>query len=255
MSASGYDQSVTTFTSDGRVYQIEYAYKAVQKGGTALGIKCTDGVVLGVEKMITSRMLRKDANRLISTVSTHAGMAIAGMAADGRQLVNKGREEAQQYQDQYDQKIPGNVLASRIAGHVHMHTLYWYLRPFGCSAFLASYSNAPELYHIEPNGEFYRYHAAAMGKHAAAAKSELEKLDLATITCREAVTAIAKIIYQLHDDNKDKDFELQLSWVCDASGRRHVKVPADVTEAAIKVALEAKRKAEIDESDSDSGED
>jgi 20S proteasome subunit alpha 7 len=255
MSASGYDQSVTTFTTEGRVYQIEYAYKAVQKGGTVIGIKCVDGVILGVEKMISSRLLKKNANRLISTISTHAGMALAGMAADGRQLVNKGREEAREYQNQFDHKIPGNVLAQRVAGHVHNHTLYWYLRPFGCDAILSSYSDKPELYHIEPNGEFYRYNAAASGKHARAAKSELEKLNFATITCREAVVETAKIIYQLHDDNKDKDFELQLSWVCDESNRRHVQVPTDVAEAAIKVAIEAKNKAEIDDSDSDSGED
>ena len=44
---------------------------------TIIGIKCVDGVVMGVEKFITSRMLRKDANRLISTVSSHAGMSDA----------------------------------------------------------------------------------------------------------------------------------------------------------------------------------
>jgi 20S proteasome subunit alpha 7 len=246
---------VTTFTSDGRVFQVEYATKAAQKGGTIVGIRCVDGVVMGVEKMIASRMLRKGANRLISTVSTHAGMAVAGLSADGRQLVNKGREEARDYKEQFDHQIPGEVLANRVAGHVHMHTLYWYLRPFGCMTLLASYSDAPQLYLIEPNGEFNRYFAASAGKHATAAKSELEKLPLQTITCREAVTEIAKIIYQLHDDNKDKDFELQLSWVCDESNRRHVRVPEDLTEQAVKVALEYKRKAEIDDSDSDSEED
>jgi len=237
------------------VYQVEYAMKAAQKGGTAIGIKCVDGVVMGVEKMISSRLLRKDANRLISTVSLHAGIAIAGLAADGRQIVNKARDEARDYINQFDHKIPGDVLASRLGGHVHMHTLYYYLRPFGCSALLASYSDTPELYLIEPNGEYLRYFAATCGKHAGPAKGELEKLPLKTITCRQAVSEIAKIMYQLHDDNKDKDFELQLSWVCDESGRRHVRVPEEVADAAIKVALEAKRKAEMADSDSDSGED
>lgn len=254
-SGSGYDQSVTTFTNDGQVFQVQYAEKAAKRGGTIIGIKCVDGVVMGVEKFITSRMLRKDANRLISTVSSHAGIALAGMAADGRQLVNKAREEAREYLNQYDMKIPGEVLATRLAGQVHMHTLYWYLRPFGCSTMLSSYSDKPELYLIEPTGEFYRYFAATAGKHARPAKSELEKLPLQTITCREAVNEIAKIIYQLHDDNKDKDFELQLSWVCDESNKRHVKVPTDLVEGAIKVALDYKRRAEIDDSDSDSGED
>ena len=31
-------------------------------------------------------------------------------------------------------------------------------------------------------------------------------------------------IYGVHDEAKDKDFELELSWVCDESNRLHQKV-------------------------------
>ena len=31
-------------------------------------------------------------------------------------------------------------------------------------------------------------------------------------------------IYGVHDDAKDKDFELEMSWVCDESNRQHEKV-------------------------------
>jgi len=47
---SGYDYSPTTFSPDGRVFQVEYAVKAVEQSGTVLGVRCVDGVVLGVEK-------------------------------------------------------------------------------------------------------------------------------------------------------------------------------------------------------------
>ena len=36
---------------DGRIFQIEYASKAVDSSGIAIGLQCTDGVVLGVEKL------------------------------------------------------------------------------------------------------------------------------------------------------------------------------------------------------------
>jgi 20S proteasome subunit alpha 7 len=39
---------------------------------------------------------------------------------------------------------------------------------------------------------------------------ELEKLKLSELTCREAISSIAKIIYSVHDDVKDKEFELEL---------------------------------------------
>ena len=39
---------------------------------------------------------------------------------------------------------------------------------------------------------------------------ELEKLKLSELSCVEALSAIARIIYSVHDDVKDKDFELEL---------------------------------------------
>ena len=45
---------------------MEYAVKAVENGGTAIGIRCNDGVVLAVEKIITSKLLKPNANKRIS---------------------------------------------------------------------------------------------------------------------------------------------------------------------------------------------
>lgn len=42
----------------------------------------------------------------------------------------------------------------------------------------------------------------------------MEKLPLPNITVKEAVQHAARIIYFAHDDNsKDKDFELEMTWV------------------------------------------
>lgn len=249
---AGYDLSTTTFSRDGRVFQVEYASMAIEKSGTAIGVRCKDGVVMGVEKVIISKMLLASSNRRIHTLDMHAGMTIAGLAADGRQLVNKARSEAKSYKSFYGHQIPAKVLTDRIAGHVHMHTLYWYLRPFGTSVIIGAYDDdGPALYMCEPSGVSYKYFACAIGKHKQGAKTELEKIDFTTVTCREAVNEIAKIIYKLHDDIKDKKFELEMSWVCEESNRRHVLIPDQVKQEAIKIAIEAKAKAEMDDSDSD----
>jgi len=248
---SGYDLSCTTYSPDGRVFQVEYATKAVEKSGTVVGIRCKDGVVLGVEKMVQSKMLVEGSNRRIHTVDYHVGIAMAGLAADAKQLVNRARSEARSYRSFYDEQIPGSVLNERLSGFVHMYTLYWYLRPFGASILVASYdeANKPELYLIEPSGVSYRYKGASIGKHKQGAKTELDRIKYDDVTCREAVKEIAKMIYKLHDDVKDKEFELELSWVCDESKRKHVFVPKDIKDAAVKEAIEAKKKAEMDESD------
>jgi hypothetical protein len=71
---TGYDLLNSIFSPDGRNFQVEYAVKAVENGGTSIGIRCKDGVVLAVEKVITSKLLKAGANKRIATVDTHLGV-------------------------------------------------------------------------------------------------------------------------------------------------------------------------------------
>ena len=71
---AGYDLGATTFSPDGRIFQVEYATKAVENSGTVIGIRCSDGVVLGVEKVIFSKMLLPSSNRRVATVAPHVGV-------------------------------------------------------------------------------------------------------------------------------------------------------------------------------------
>lgn len=240
---TGYDQSATTFSPDGRVFQVEYASKAVDNSGTAIGVRCKDGVVLGVEKHKLSKMMVDASNRRIFTVDKHSGMAVSGLQADARQLVKHARKESSNYSDFYGGGIPGNVLCDRVAGQMHAYTLYWYVRPFGASVLIANYAeDGPQLYAVEPSGLSYRYFATAVGKSKNASKSALEKLDLTTLTCREAVVEVAKILYAQHDPAKDKPLEIELSWVCDETNRLHQLVPS-VLKAEAEEAAKAARAA------------
>ena len=95
---------------------------------------------------------------------------------------------------------------------------------------------------MDPSGVSYRFFATAIGKGKNGAKSQLEKLDLSTLTAREAVMEAAKVIYAQHDPAKDKPIELEISWVCDETNRMHQLVPAAMlaeATAAAKAAREA----------------
>ena len=80
------------------------------------------------------------------------------------------------------------------------------------AALVAGYdaTNGPELYILETAGVSYRYTAVAIGKGRQAAKTELEKLKFDTMTVRQAVKEVARIIHNVHDSVKDKDFELDM---------------------------------------------
>lgn len=244
---SGYDLSVTTFSPDGRVFQVEYAAKAVDNSGTVLGIVCKDGIVLAAEKLLLSKMLVKGTNKRIFPVARHAGMATAGLIADGRQIVGRAQAEATQYKSTYCEKMPAKVMAERIGLFVHAYTLYWSVRPFGATALLAVYDDKEKaLFGIEPDGVVHKFTGTAVGKGRQQAKTEIEKLKLEELSCKEALFHVAKIIHKIHDE-KDKDFELEVSWICKETNYEHQLVPDNILgpeEQKAKDAIEAEEEAD-----------
>jgi len=240
--------STTTYSPIGRIFQVEYAHKAVEKSGTVVALRCADGVVFAVEKIISSKLLEPNTNRRIQTIDTHIGMAAAGLVPDIRQLANRARKEAVQYKDSYDDGIPARVLNDRVSAFVQMYTLYASLRPFGCSAIFGGVDRkGPQLFMVEPSGVSWGYFGCAVGKAAQAAKAEIEKLDLKNMKSRDAIKEAAKIIYGVHDDLKDKLFELELSWVCPESNNKHQFVPKDVFEEAERLAKAAAQEGDSDD--------
>jgi len=245
---TGYDLSCTSYSPDGKIFQIDYAGKAVDSSGTAIGVRVKDGIVLGVEKLVISKMLEPTSNKRILPVDRHVGACFGGLSADAKCLVNRARTEAKNYKSFYQDIIPAKILSDRVAGFVQAYTLYGHLRPFGVSLILGAWdADGPQLYMIEPSGLSYGYYGTAVGKAKQAAKGELEKLKLTEMTVVQATKEIARIIYSLHDEIKDKDFELEMSWICEASGYQHAWVPKDVLEEAKQHGIDAKNAAEMDE--------
>lgn len=152
-----YDLTSSQFSPDGRVFQVEYAAKAVENGGTAVGLRCEDGVVLAVEKIVTNKLHEEGSQSRIHTIDGHIGMATGGLSADGNQLVSIARKEADNYREKFNEPIPIKELADRISGYIHAYTLYSAVRPFGVSVILASYNEheKAKLYMIEPSGAVY----------------------------------------------------------------------------------------------------
>lgn len=232
---TGYDLSTSTYSPDGRLFQVEYALKAVENAGTAIGIRTPHGVVLAVEKLVTSKLLvpRAPSNRRIFSVDTHLGLATAGLIADGRHMAGRAREEAENFRDNFHEPIRPQALAARLSQYADAYTLYSSVRPFGISTIVGGldpHTGKPGLYTIEPSGEFRGYRATAIGKGRQLAKTELEKIDWDTITLNQAVERAAEIIYKVHDDAKDKDFELELSWIGPETKGKHQLVPLSLAQ-------------------------
>jgi 20S proteasome subunit alpha 7 len=254
-SGSGYDLYASTFSPDGRIFQVEYATKAVENAGTVLGIKSSNGVVLGVAKPIHHKMVvaTTGSYKRIHTCDQHIGMASTGFFPDARVLVQRTVEEAADWQEQYGGKIPPHVLGERLGSYMHYFTLHGSLRPFGAAAVMAGYdvdSKECSLQMLEPNGAPHKYYGVATGKGKQAAKTELEKLNLhkTPLPVDDAVKQILRILHLLHQEQKDaKPFEVEVSWICEASGWKHQPVPKDILKVAEKWAKEQLEEEEEDE--------
>ncbi|KAL1850792.1 putative proteasome subunit alpha type-7 [Paecilomyces lecythidis] len=280
---TGYDLSNSVFSPDGRNFQVEYAVKAVENGGTSIGIKCKDGVVLAVEKIVTSKLLKPGANKRIATVDRNIGIVSSGLIPDGRHFVSRARDEASSWRRTYKGPIPTSALADRLSGYVQAYTLYSSVRPFGVTAIVGGWDSetelpvdgqvgvgpqsgsggkvegakagGPGLYMIEPSGLYWGYYGAATGKGRQAAKAELEKLDLSSgnLSLLDGVKEAARIIYVAHEDSKDKEFELEMTWISSTDGPtkgRHEEVPRDILEEAEKL---AKKSLEGDDEEEEEG--
>jgi 20S proteasome subunit alpha 7 len=249
---TGYDLYTSQFSPDGRVFQVEYAMKAVENSGTAIALQGNDGVVFAVEKIVASKLYEKTANKHIFHVDAHVGMAVAGLLADARSLAERASEECADYRADYGDDIPCKYLADRVGAYMHAYTLYSAVRPFGAAIMLGAWEpvNGAQLYCLEPSGVGYGYHGYAAGKAKQAAKTEMEKIKMAGMSCRDLIKEAAKIIYQVHDEVKDKMFELELSWVSEFTSGKHERVPKEVLDeavAAAKAALEEDSDSEDDE--------
>jgi len=244
---AGYDLSVTTFSPDGRVFQVDYAHKAVESTGTALAICCKDGVLFAVENTKErGKMLVEGTCKRTYPVHKRAGITFAGRAPDARQIVLRAQQESKSFISAYDEEIPPNILAERLGMFMHAYTLYWSVRPFGCSVLLGVVdpeTKEPSLFCIEPSGLAFKYRGTAVGKGKQAAKTEIEKLLGGTddVTCKGCLTQVAKILHKVHDE-KDKEFELEMYWISAESGYQYQAVPKDLitkAEAEAKALIEA----------------
>lgn len=246
-SGQGYDLSVTTYSPDGRIFQIDYAQKCVDKGPTCLAFVCKDGIVMGAQKSKLSKMLVHGTNKRSYAISKTAACVVSGMVPEGRNVLSQARHEAQSYKKNYGEAIPGHILADRMGFYFHRYTLYASLRPLGTSMLLANYEpiEGPTLFSVEPSGLVQKWSGRASGKGRQLANTEIEKLDLKNMTCQEALFHCAKILHKVYDETRA--FELELSWICEGSKWEYEIVSKQATDTAEQQAKDAIEKEDDDE--------
>ncbi|EEB07416.1 20S proteasome component alpha 2 [Schizosaccharomyces japonicus yFS275] len=175
--ADRYAFSLTTFSPNGKLVQIEYALNAVNAGVTSIGIKARNGVVLATEKKTNTELALGSSLQKISGITPDVGMVYSGMGPDYRVLVDKARKVSHtNYKRIYNEYPPTKILVQEVASIMQESTQSGGVRPFGVSLLIAGIDdNGPSLYQVDPSGTYFAWKATAIGKSSTVAKTFLEK--------------------------------------------------------------------------------
>eukprot|EP01065_Artemidia_motanka_P025638 TRINITY_DN30612_c0_g1_i1.p1 TRINITY_DN30612_c0_g1~~TRINITY_DN30612_c0_g1_i1.p1 ORF type:complete len:293 (+),score=127.16 TRINITY_DN30612_c0_g1_i1:67-879(+) len=184
MAGRRFDQRTTTFSPEGRLFQVEYAMAAIGNAPTTLGMLTKDGVILCAEKPVQSALLDRDVSQeqdisaeKMFLIDDHIAVSVAGYTADALQLIRYMRISAQRHTYSYGEPVPLETLVSGLCDLKQGYTQYGGQRPFGVSFLHAGWDvqYGFQLYHSDPSGNFAAWKANAVGQHTDNAQSVLKQ--------------------------------------------------------------------------------
>ena len=161
----GYDRAITMFSPDGRLLQVEYAKKTVRQGSTAIGMVCSDGVLLVADKRVVDSLIVPESAEKIWQIDEHIGASASGILSDARVLIDRAQLRAQQNRVTYDSEIDTLTIVREMCDLKQVCTQSGGLRPFGVSVLVAGIDDhTPRLYETDPIGIYFQYMATAIGE-------------------------------------------------------------------------------------------
>lgn len=161
----GYDRAITMFSPDGRLLQVEYAKKTVRQGSTAIGMVCSDGVLLVADKRIVDKLIVPNSVEKIFQIDSHIAASASGILSDARVLIERSQLKAQQHSVTYDSPIDIVTIVKDVCNLKQVCTQSGGLRPFGVSLLFAGVDQeGPKLFETDPTGIFFQFKAAVIGE-------------------------------------------------------------------------------------------
>ncbi len=208
-----YDRALTVFSPEGRLYQVEYALEAVRRGTLAVAVKSKDDVCIAAQIKIPSILIDADAIDKIFQVDEHIGVAISGLHADSRALINYSRVQAQSFRLTYDEPVRLNMLAKSIADLTQQYSQFGGIRPFGCALFfIAIDAEGSQIYTVSPSGIYRSFKSYAIGTGEASAREYLIENYKEEMTFDELINFTLKTLKESIDEDATKE-NIRLAYI------------------------------------------
>lgn len=126
-----FEKLMKVFSPDGRIYQMEYAFKAIQMfGQTSISIRGTDSVVVCTQKKVPDKLIVPSSVSNIFNISDTTGVVVVGNMNDARYIITWLRQQAAQHKFKFGYEIPVHVLSNRLGMYLQKQSQYAGMRPF-----------------------------------------------------------------------------------------------------------------------------
>ena len=161
-----FEKMMKVFSPDGRIYQMEYAFKAISMfGQTSIAVRGNDSVVVCTQRKVPDKLIVADSVTNIFSINDNIGAVIIGNMQDAKFIVTWLRHNSAQFKFKNGYLIPVPVLAQKYGHFMQMFSQRAGLRPFCVNVTLVGVDEefGPQCYRIDPSGQSVGFRAISTG--------------------------------------------------------------------------------------------
>ena len=239
-----YDRNVNTFSNQGRLFQVEYAMKAVEQGCTTLGIQLKDAIILGAEKKIASKLQVPSSIENIMKINENAICTYSGLRSDARALIETARVEAANHWFNFNEEMPVEAISLAVCDvalsfsekkkkQKQKNEKRVVSRPYGVAMLIAGIDadGEPKLFKNDPSGNYVRYKACCIGQGGENGMATLQTSYREDMNFDDAILLAGKVLKENLEQKINKDnFEI---WYIKKGDMKIVSLTPDELEKLI----------------------
>ena len=211
------------FSPEGRIFQIEYAIEAANRGSPAIGASSNEGVVLvkvlPIPSLEKTPLFDPEAFSAVgyAKLDEHVAMVCCGIASDINIIRLRGVKEAQEKRKK-NEKIDVLELVSNLSAYMHSFTQKIDCRPLGVQALIGGVDRSgPHLFSLDPSGSFLAVNGQAIGHNKEALNKRLSKNYKPDMSLDNTLTVIVEA-FQTIPKITIKPKQVKIMWISAETG-------------------------------------
>lgn len=170
-----YDRALSVFSPDGRIFQVEYAQLASERGATVVFASTRDTISVAIEKRLDHKLKILSDGDKFKEVEENIYLSFAGIWPDSLVIVKKAVSICRNFSLHTGEKIDLRQLSLLLSDFIQAYTIKGGMRPFGIKIVLFGFvEEEPLISLLEPDGNYSFYKGGSIGQKNEKAIEELE---------------------------------------------------------------------------------